>query len=168
MGLAAISVVLALPASATSGTKDQSGTAVASCVNSVTGQNEGTFTYNGVQVAWPPNHKYREATVTLTDDDNDPLNDVTVAVSGSHNQIGENGKELVGSGHTDSTTDTLPGAGSGSDGSASAVFFFRGERSGTEQAGRTYEFTATGTTDNGLTECKPVKFTAFVPHDQGH
>ena len=64
-------------------------------------------------------------------------------------------------------TDVTPGAGTGNP-SASAVFFFRGERSGTEQDGRTYTFTATGTTDSGLSTCEPVEFTAFVPHDQGN
>src|SRR4051794_3339677 len=170
MGLAAVAV-LAVPlmgGSATAGTKDVKGTASADCINSVTGQKEGTFKYDGVTVAWPPNHKDRQASISLTDEDLEPVTDeASIEVSGTHDQIADNGKEFVGSGNTDLATDVLPGAGTGTP-TATAVFFFRGERSGTDQAGRTYTFTATGTTDNGLSKCNPVTFTAYVPHDQGH
>jgi hypothetical protein len=153
---------------ASAGTKDTKGVASAPCINATTGQQEGTFKYDGVTVAWPPNHKERQATVSLTDEDDEPLTDTaSITVTGTHDQISENGQEFVGSGNTDLLTDVLPGAGTGTP-TAAAVFFFRGERSGTEQDGRTYTFTANGTTDNGMSTCEPVEFTAYVPHDQGN
>jgi hypothetical protein len=153
---------------AVAGTKDQKGTDSAPCIDQTTGLQEGTFYYNGVTVAWPPNHKYRQATIKLVDEDDEPLTDeVTIATTGTHDQIAENGKEFVGSGNTDLLFDVTPGGGAGS-GEAVATFFFRGERSGTEQDGRTYTFTATGTTDDMMSTCEPVEFEAFVPHDQGN
>ena len=159
---------------ATAGTKDQlaDGTNSKPCLDKL-GNQHGVFTYNGVEVAWPPNHKYRPAAITLTEDaDVDSADEVTIATVGAHDQVAA-GKELVGSGNTDYTTDVTPGTGSGT-GSATANFLFRGERSGTEQGGRTYTFTATGTVD-GVTKngpsvitCEPVTFTASVPHDQGN
>ena len=164
--LSAVAAVGITAGPAAAGTKDQKGTASADCINSVTGLYEGTFDYDGVTVAWPPNHKERQATISLTDDDAEPLTDTaSIEVTGTHDQIAGNGKEFVGSGNTSLLTDVLPGAGTGTP-TAAAVFFFRGERSGTDQTGRVYTFTATGTTDNGASECEPVTFTAFVPHDQ--
>ena len=139
------------------------------CINAATNQKEGEFKYEGPVVAWPPNHKYRNASITLTDTDGDPLNDVTVTVAGTHDQILTDGSEMNGSGNTDPATDATPGAGAGTEGSATANFKFRGERSGKEKDGRTYTFTANGTTDGPaavLSTCKPVTFTAVVPHDQ--
>jgi hypothetical protein len=143
----------------------RSDTMTADCINSLTGQNEGTFTYEGVVVAWPPNHKYRNASVTLTDTDGDPMNMVSVAVAGTHDQVLEDGSEMNGSGNTDPATDTTPGAGTGAN-EATANFQFRGERSGRDKTGRTYTFTTTGSTDNGTSTCDPVEFEAVVPHDQ--
>ena len=166
MGLAAF-VVLAVPATAAAGTKDTKGTQSADCINSITNQREGVFKYDGVTVAWPPNHKARTALITLTDDDVEPAADtVTLEVTASHNQILADGSEMLGSGHT-SPDWFVPAASSGTP-TAEAQVSFLGERSGQEQAGRTYTFTANGTTDNGTSKCKPVEFTAFVPHDQGH
>jgi hypothetical protein len=157
MGLAAVAV-LAAPASAIAGTKDTKGTQSAPCIDQTTGLEEGTFTYDGVTVAWPPNHKERTAVVTLTDADDEPATDgVTLTVDGT---------ELLGSGNT--SPDWMVPATQTGDGSASAPVSFLGERSGTEQDGRTYTFTANGTTDSGLSKCKAVFFTAFVPHDQGN
>jgi hypothetical protein len=163
-GLAAV-LALAVPATAAAATKDTKGVQSAPCIDQTTGQQEGTFTYDGVTVAWPPNHKERTALVTLTDGDAEPATDgVTLTVTATHDQILADGSELLGSGHT--TPDWMvPGAQTGND-SASAPVSFLGERSGQEQDGRTYTFTANGTTDSGLSKCKPVYFTAFVPHDQ--
>lgn len=150
------------------GPKSQNGTRTADCINSVTGQKEGTFTYAGPLSVWPPNHKYVTATITLTDDDPETLTDeVTVAVTGTHDQVLSDGSELNGSGNTPAATDVVPGAPGAGTGSASTTVQFRAERSGRDKTGRTYTFTATGTTDNGLSECNPVTFTAVVPHDQG-
>ena len=145
------------------------------CINAVTGQREGTITYDGPDSVWPPNHKYVTANITLTDEDEETFTDTaTVAVTGTHDQILEDGTEMNGSGNTDPATDVVPGApGSGTPTAATSVKF-RAERSGHKWTdgdpwrGRTYTFTVTGTTDNGLSECEPVTFTANVPHDQGN
>ena len=127
----------------------------------------GEFKYDGVLVAWPPNHKYRTATITLTETpDADPADNVTVSVVGSHDQMVSDTEEMNGAGNTDPATDVLPGAPGAGPGSATTSVQFRGERSGRDKTGRTYTFTANGTTDNGATACAPVTFTATVPHDQ--
>lgn len=137
------------------------------CVNALTGQDEGSITYDGPDSVWPPNHKYVSANITVTDEDAEPAtDDATVAASGSHDQVLADGSELNGSGNTDPATDVVPGAGAGKP-SAATTISFRAERSGREADGRTYTFTVNGTTDSGLTECEPVTFTATVPHDQG-
>ena len=150
------------------GPKSVNGTATADCVDAL-GQKQGTFTYDGPLSVWPPNHKYVTATITLTEAaDADPFDDVTVAATGSHDQILEDGSEMNGSGNTDPATDVVPGAPGAGTGQASTTVRFRAERSGRDKTGRTYTFTATGTTDSGLSECQPVDFTAVVPHDQGN
>ena len=150
---------------ATAGTKDQKGVVTKECKNRL-GETEAVFTYDGVTVAWPPNHKTRTAVVTLTDPDAEPaLDDVTLAITASHDQIAADGKEFVGSGNT-KTDFVMPAATSGKNTTSGTVSFL-GERSGTDQTGRTYTFVARGTTDNGTFSCS-VPFTAEVPHDQGN
>jgi hypothetical protein len=151
----------------TSGIHDTKKTQSKDCINSVTGQREGTFTYNGPEYVWPPNHKYRNADISLTDDDGDLNNASTVAVVGSNDETVQDGAdytEMNGAGNTDPATDSPPSAGEG-DPTATAHQQFRGERSGRGD-GRTYKFTVNGTTDGGTTTCNPVTFTSFVPHDQ--
>ena len=137
------------------------------CNNATTGQREGTFTYTGPDQLWPPNHKYRYGTITLTDEDDEALTDnVTLMVTASHDQVVD-GEELKGSGHTPFATDATaesPATGNPSAGSDSSM---RGERSGKEKGGRTYTFNTAGSTvDSGFSTCAPVSFTAKVPHDQ--
>src|SRR5688500_3044800 len=51
------------------------------CLNTITGQKEGTFTWTGATSSWPPNHKAISAAITLTDDDAESATDnVTLAV----------------------------------------------------------------------------------------
>jgi hypothetical protein len=148
--------------------KDQKDILTADCINELTGQKEGTFAYNGATVVWPPNHKYRTAHVSLTDEDAETLTDAaTITVTGTHDQI-VNGVEKRGSGGTDVATDVVPGPPGAGTPTATTDLRFRGERSGTEQDGRTYTFTADGTTDNGTSNCEAVTFEAVVPHDQGN
>jgi hypothetical protein len=146
--------------------KDNNKTVTADCINMLSQQKEGTFTWSGPTYAWPPNHKYRSATITLTDEDDEPLTeDVTIEAVATHDEmVGETG-ELNGAGHTDPATDAVGGAGGGT-GSASTPVQFRGERSGRGD-GRTYDFLVEGTTDTGLSECAPVHFYVEVPHDLG-
>jgi hypothetical protein len=179
--LAALAVVVigsAGAASADQGHQTKYATITKDCINTLTQQDEGDITYTGPVEVWPPNHKYVSATVTVTDDDMDPdvdpMDGATVAVTGSHDQMVDDTTEMNGSGNTDPATDVVPGAGSGSP-TASAVVQFRAERSGHKWTdggdawrGRTYTFTVNGTTDDGASTCKPVDFTATVPHDQGN
>jgi hypothetical protein len=164
LGLMALAA-LAVPAAAAAATKDQKGVQTAECVNSISGQHEGVFQYDGVTVAWPPNHKARTALITLTDDDAEPATDTaTLTVTATHDQILADGTEMLGSGHT--TPDWMVPAASSGTPTAEAQVSFLGERSGQDLSGRTYTFTANGTTDDGFSTCDPVTFTAFVPHDQ--
>jgi hypothetical protein len=130
------------------------------CINSLTDQEEGTFSLSGVLSAWPPNHKPRDITFTLTDTDGDPLDGVTIEVVGTHDEIGQNG-----SGSTPDQLDAAGGTGEG-DGSASTGATYLAERSGNGD-GRVYTWTVTGTTDDGLATCDPVTYETTVVHDQG-
>src|SRR4051812_13717517 len=101
-------------------------TLTADCINATTNQKEGTFTYDGPVVVWPPNHKYRSATITLTDADAETvMDDVRVAAMGTHDQIADDGTEMNGSGNTDPATDVKPGAPGEGSGSASTKIEFR-------------------------------------------
>jgi hypothetical protein len=163
-------------ASATQGHQTKYATITTDCINSITGQDEGDITYTGPIEVWPPNHKYVSATITVTDDDAEPATDqATASVAGRHDQMLDDGAEMTGSGNTDPATDVVPGPpGTGSPTATTGVQF-RAERSGHKWTdggdawrGRTYTFTVMGTTDDGLTTCNPVDFTATVPHDQGN
>ena len=176
--LAALVVaVIAGTGGATAGTNPKATSKVQTvdCINAVTGQDEGDITYDGPDSVWPPNHKYVTANISVTDADSEPATDgATASVVGSHDQILEDGSEMNGSGNTDPATDVVPGAPGAGTPTATTSVQFRAERSGHKWTdgdpwrGRTYTFTVNGTTDNGLTECEPVNFTANVPHDQGN
>ncbi len=171
-----VGVVGAGGASATQGHQTQYSTITKDCINSVTGQKEGEITYNGPTVVWPPNHKYVSATITVTDDDAEPVtDDATASVTGTHDQMLDDGAEMTGSGNTDPATDVLPGAPGAGNPTATTSVQFRAERSGHKWTdggdawrGRTYTFTVMGTTDDGTSNCNAVTFTATVPHDQGN
>ena len=163
-------------ASATQGHQTKYDTVKQDCINSLTGADEGDIVYSGPVEVWPPNHKYVSATITVTDDDAEPATDeATAAVAGRHDQMLDDGAEMTGSGNTDPATDVKPGAPGKGTPTATTSVEFRAERSGHKWTdggdawrGRTYTFTVSGTTDNGLTTCEPVDFTAVVPHDQGN
>ena len=168
----ALLVAAAGPALAASG-NSTSKVQTADCINATTGLKEGTFTYNGPDMSWPPNHKYVALTITLTDEDAEPATDeATVTVTGTHDQYLADGTEMNGAGNTDD--DVVVGAPGKGTPTATTTAQFRSERSGHKGtgedpwAGRTYTFTANGTTDNGTATCQPVQFTATVPHDQGN
>jgi hypothetical protein len=164
------------PASAVQGHQTKYATITKDCINSITGQDEGDITYSGPVEVWPPNHKYVSATITVTDVDEEPVTDeATASVAGRHDQMVDDTTEMNGAGNTDPATDVMPGPpGTGTPTAATGVQF-RAERSGHKWVdggdpwrGRTYTFTVMGTTDNGLSTCNPVDFTATVPHDQGN
>lgn len=117
--------------------------------------------YAGPLQIWPPNHKYRDLTITATDASGDM---VTVASAGRHDEVAESGEEMNGAGHTPYATDVNPAMDTASGaGSASTEHQIRGERSGRGD-GRTYTFEVTATFDNGLKTCDAT-FTSTVPHD---
>ena len=162
-------------AAAEQGNNTKYATVTKDCINSITGQDEGDITYAGPVVVWPPNHKYVSATISVTDDDAEPITDqATASVAGTHDQILDDGSEMTGTGNTDPATDVVPGPPGSGTPTAETSVQFRAERSGHQWSGgdqwrgRTYTFTVSGTTDNGLTTCNPVTFTATVPHDQGN
>jgi hypothetical protein len=177
--LAALAVVVvggAGAASADQGHQTKYATITKDCINSITGQDEGDITYTGPVEVWPPNHKYVSATITVTDDDAEPATDeATASVAGRHDQMVDDTTEMNGSGNTDPATDVVPGPPGTGTPTATTSVQFRAERSGHKWTdggdawrGRTYTFTVMGTTDNGLSNCNPVDFTATVPHDQGN
>jgi hypothetical protein len=174
--LAVTAVVGVGGASAVQGHQTQYATVTKDCINSITGQDEGDITYTGPVVVWPPNHKYVSATITVTDVDAEPVTDqATASVAGTHDQMLDDGAEMTGSGNTDPATDVVPGPPGTGTPTAQTSVQFRAERSGHKWTdggdawrGRTYTFTVSGTTDNGLSTCNPVTFTATVPHDQGN
>jgi hypothetical protein len=168
--VAVIAVVVMSAGGATAGSNNPP----KDCINSLTGQKEGTFTWTGPVSAWPRTHKYVSADISLTDNDGQPVgNESTVSAVGSHDQTLEDGTEMNGSGHTPVATDTTGGETQSGEPTATTRVFFRAERSGHKlgdkdgQPGRTYTFTVEGTTDNGLSTCNPVTFKATVPHDLG-
>lgn len=143
---------------------------------------------------WPPNHKYygdaaNEALYFLAvDEDGGPIDLVT---TGTHNQYGEDGAELNGSGNTgdedgdgigddvrpwddggaiDTTesTSTTPVYGESGDGTVQTNWAARSERAGTGvQAGvpnRKYTLTGMATFDDG--SCS-LSIEILVPHDMG-
>jgi hypothetical protein len=174
--LAVVAIGSAGAASADQGHQTRYATITKDCINSITGQDEGDITYTGPVEVWPPNHKYVSATITVTDDDAEPATDqATASVTGRHDQMVDDTTEMNGSGNTDPATDVVPGAPGTGTPTATTSVQFRAERSGHKWTdggdawrGRTYTFTVMGTTDNGLTTCDPVDFTATVPHDQGN
>lgn len=163
-------------AAAVQGHQTKYATITKDCINSLTGQDEGDITYTGPVEVWPPNHKYVSATITVTDDDAEPATDTaTASVAGRHDQMVDDTTEMNGAGNTDPATDVVPGAPGSGTPTATTGVQFRAERSGRKWTdggdawrGRTYTFTVTGTTDNGVSNCNPVDFTATVPHDQGN
>ena len=163
-------------ASADQGHQTKYATITKDCINSITGQDEGDITYTGPVEVWPPNHKYVSATITVTDVDDEPVTDeASASVVGRHDQMVDDTTEMNGAGNTDPATDVVPGAPGTGTPTATTSVKFRAERSGHKWTdggdpwrGRTYTFTVSGTTDNGLSTCNPVDFTATVPHDQGN
>ena len=123
-----------------------------------------TIVYDGPLVAWPPNHKYRDVSITATDASGDM---VMLMTSGRHDEMVSDTEEMNGAGHTDPATDVKPPTAMAfGSGSATTHHQFRAERSGRGD-GRTYTFTADATFDNGSKMCH-AEFTSTVPHDKGH
>lgn len=113
----------------------------------------GTVTYDGPEWMWPPNHKYRDLTVTA-EADNDQQQ-VALATEGSHDEVGMNG-----AGNTSDDVDP-PGDMDQGTGSAQTEHSIRSERSG-QGDGRTY--TIMYEAEFGGEPCVG-EFTIEVPHD---
>ena len=130
---------------------------------SLTCSDGNTVVYSGPIEMWPPNHKYRDLTVTATD--NEPSNTVTLTTTGTHDEFAEDGTEMNGAGNTDGDFfDVTPGGTDSGQGQAVTEHRIRGERSGRGD-GRTYTIHALALFSDGE-ECEG-DFTSTVPHDQG-
>lgn len=139
--------------------------------------NDGGVTWTPTSV-WPPNHKMQ--TIDIYYDENDEDGDtLTVSVESiGHNQILEDGSEMVGSGKPNNGADFTPGGpGTAVDPDAAhTTAQIRAERSGTSKAGRTYTITVR-CTDAGHPESEDqeaeepqtetIQISVHVPHDQG-
>jgi hypothetical protein len=133
-----------------------------------TGADAGTVELVGPLKLWPPNHKFVDEPVTVTDDSGDDVTltltpvvtDATGGDGGSQhdpdfNATSEDGKTLFAEGT----------------GSATAALQLRAERSGKGE-GRTYTINWDATMDNGATSCHSsdqgkAPFVIEVPHDMG-
>ena len=123
-----------------------------------------TVVYDGPLEMWPPNHKYRNLTVTATDDE--PANTVTLTTTGTHDEYLEDGTEMNGAGNSDDdffSSDPM-GMSSGQ-GTTTTSHRIRGERSGRGD-GRVYTIHALATFSDG--ESCEGDFFSTVPHDQGN
>jgi hypothetical protein len=111
-----------------------------------------SITYSGPTSIWPPNHKYRDLSITATEgSDLDPMDEVSLGTAGHHDEVTESGEEMNGAGHTPLASDVSPAmAMDQGTGSATTNHRIRGERSGRGD-GRTYTFDAMATFDNGST-----------------
>lgn len=125
---------------------------------------------------WPPNHKFQTINISYLSEDDEQYDTSKITVGLiTHNQMLEDGTELNGSGHT-----AVDSAGTGNSDTATegdaedpaaTTAQVRGERSGREQAGRTYTIQVTCTDYNSAapgatTESDTADLTVTVPHDQ--
>lgn len=111
--------------------------------------------YAGPTTIWPPDHRYRDWTITAVDG-NGEHGPVTLSVTPTWDE------PLVGSGNTDN--DVVGSWFAQSTGEASVAGRVRAERSGSGD-GRTYSFRTRATFDD-QSICDHT-FTATVPHDEG-
>jgi hypothetical protein len=120
--------------------------------------NGDAITFYGSKKLWPPNHKYRTVTITVTE--NHPtMYSFTTATTSNEGALDP------GSGHTPidatppmSMSPTMMGPGS-----QSQDILLRAERDG-GGSGRTYSIAVDAKFDGGLNDCQHT-FTVTVPHD---
>lgn len=158
-----VSVRVAKPAGGKGDTAGTGGKRETYGTQSLTCSDGNTVVYDGPLEMWPPNHKYRNLTVTATD--NESSNTVTLTTTGTHDEYLQDGSEINGSGNTDGDfLDVTPGGMDSGQGSATTQHKIRGERSGRGD-GRTYTIHALAAFSDGE-QCEG-DFTSTVPHDQG-
>ena len=119
--------------------------------------NGDTITFHGATKLWPPNHKYRTVTITVTESPPTMYNWSTTTTSNE-------GELDPGSGHT--LADAFPPASSSGGmgpGSQSQDILLRAERDGGGD-GRTYSIAVDAQFDMGVNDCQHT-FTVTTPHD---
>jgi hypothetical protein len=120
--------------------------------------NGDSITFQGSTKLWPPNHKYRTVTITVTETHPTMYSFTTMTTSNE-------GELDPGSGHT--LLDAAPPASSSpmmmGPGSQSQDILLRAERDG-GGSGRTYSIAVDAKFDGGLNDCQHT-FTVTVPHD---
>jgi hypothetical protein len=121
-----------------------------------------TVTFAGPTEMWPPNHKMRPWTIVATDSSGDDEVTLFTVITSSQPDNG------VGDGNTDNDSVSDSSAADVAMGTPSAENNgeVRSERSGPDQAGRTYTLTSTATFDGGQSSCTET-FYVTVAHDQG-
>jgi len=123
--------------------------------------NGDTLTLYGAKKLWPPNHKYRTYTVTAHESHPTGILGYTLKTTATSNQP----DDALGDGHT--VMDANPPAAEAPGSStvdAQTTHMLRAERSGTDQAGRTYTITADADFDGGANSCH-ASWDIVVPHD---
>lgn len=120
----------------------------------------GTIAFSGATTLWPPNHKFRDYTITATPTVSQDM--VTLTSTITDNEVID-GQELNGAGNTAIDEKNNPAMASGQ-GTQTVSQSVRGERSG-RGTGRVYTFSVRATFGLGTMPCDG-SFTVSVPHDQ--
>lgn len=118
----------------------------------------------GLELLWPPNHKYQDFTIVADDADDSGPTELTIELT--HDQMVD-GEEMNGSGNTTDDGTTENGTAMQTkmgDGDVPIDFQLRSERSGRDLDGRTYTVTYEAAFD-GAAMCMG-SFEVSVPHDR--
>jgi hypothetical protein len=120
--------------------------------------NGDTITFYGSTKLWPPNHKYRTVTITVTESHPTPYSFTTATTSNEGVLDPGSGQTLLDAAPPMSMSPTMMGPGS-----QSQDIMLRAERDG-GGSGRTYSIAVDAKFDAGANDCQHT-FTVTVPHD---
>jgi hypothetical protein len=120
--------------------------------------NGDTITFYGSKKLWPPNHKYRTVTITVTESHPTPYSFTTATTSNEGELDPGSGHTLLDAAPPMSESPTMLGPGS-----QSQDILLRAERDG-GGSGRTYSIAVDAKFDGGVNDCQHT-FTVTVPHD---
>ena len=125
--------------------------------------NGDTITFYGATKLWPPNHKYRTVTITVSESHPTMYSFTTTTTSNEGALDPGSGHTLMDAAPPTSASPTMMGPGS-----QSQDILLRAERDG-GGSGRTYSIAVDAKFDGGVNDCQHT-FTVTVPHDMrgGH
>jgi hypothetical protein len=120
--------------------------------------NGDTITFYGSKKLWPPNHKYRTLTITVSESHPTMYSFTTMTTSSEGELDPGSGQTLMDATPPMSASPTMMGPGS-----QSQDILLRAERDG-GGSGRTYSIAVDAKFDGGVNDCQHT-FTVTVPHD---